>query len=188
MSENKDVFMSKYWVEERHDFLKALPLKEQKELVDSLSPDDIDENVNWRRFQEQYICDYIDYLWEISKGSFWKHIATSLKNPEGLIPGENDFTITIIKTERMPKYVFRQLLKALERLVQNSSGLIDSYFCEMHAEIVCSKLSNPREFERLKTIVLDWFDNLAIKERELILDLFSKFVSLNLLASLGFKQ
>lgn len=183
---NKEKFLSYYWVEDRHKFLKSLPIEDEKQLVDSFSENEIDMNVNYRRFQEQYICDYIDYLWQVSKRSFWKHIAISLKNTEGLIPSESDFTTSIMVTERMPKYVFKPLIKALERLVRKSEDPINDIFCEVHAEIICCKLSDKTEQERLKPIALDWFDNLGNIERTGIHSLFKKNIDEKTLNSLGF--
>lgn len=185
-NKNKERFFSYYWIEQRHGFLKSLPIDNQKHLVDSFSENEIDINVNYRRFQEQYICDYIDYLWQVSKRSFWKHIAMSLKNPEGLIPSEDDFSIKIMETEWMPKYVFKPLIKALERLVRESEDPISDIFCETYAQIICSKLSDDTEQERLKPIALDWFGNLGIRERRRIHYLFREYIDEKTLKSLGF--
>ena len=186
MDKNKEKFFSYYWVEDRHKYLESLPIEDETKLVDSFSANEIDMNVNYRRFQEQYICDYIDYLWQVSKRAFWKHIAVSLKDEEGLIPSESDFTVNIMETERMPKYVFKPLVKALERLVSKHKDPINDYFCELHAEIICCKLSDKTEQGRLKPIALDWFDNLGTKERRIIHSLFKTNINEKTLNSLGY--
>lgn len=187
MRGRKRVFFSHYWVEQRHDYLMSLPLNDAKKLVESFDEYEIEENVNYRRFQEQYICDYIDYLWRISKKSFWKHIAISLKHPEGLIPSESDFTTEIMKTERMPKYVLRELLKAFARLFKNTKKAETDFLCQIHAEIICNKLCEQNELERLKVIILEWFTNLDKTDQKTTYQLFKQYIREDYLHLLGFQ-
>jgi hypothetical protein len=169
-------YFSLYWVEERHDFLKSMPPEDAKSLVDSLDGYEIEANVNYRRFQEDYIADFLEYLWALSKASFWKHIATALEHPDGLIFSDNMGYLKIIKEERMPKYVFKRLLIAIRRmLTKNVDELsIINLELELLVDIINCKLYNHKEAVRLKPLYIEWFTNLNSRQQKVVMDLIKK--------------
>ncbi len=65
------------WTENLHEELKVLQPEDSKKIVESMTDSEIFQKVNARRFQEDYIADYLEYLWEISETAFWKHVNIS---------------------------------------------------------------------------------------------------------------
>lgn len=78
LSEKKQELMKPDWTENLHHELQELPLQEAKWIVENMTDSEIFSKVNNRRFQEDYIADYIEYLWTISPIAYWKHIIASL--------------------------------------------------------------------------------------------------------------
>lgn len=109
----KEAFLSPYWVEERHDYIKTLNPKAARDLLKSLTDDEESLNVNHRQFQEAYICDYLDYLWGIDRDSFWRHIVASFHHPDGTLMSDNNFHIDVMKHEHLPEKVWLALLDSL---------------------------------------------------------------------------
>jgi len=72
------------WTENMHLELEELPDEDAKIIVDSMSEEEIFQKVNHRKFQEDYIADYIEYLWDVSEEAYWKHIKVSLYSDEGI--------------------------------------------------------------------------------------------------------
>lgn len=58
-------------------------------IVSSMSDKKVYLNVNLRQFQADYICDYLEYLWDISEKDFWKHVMASFDLSEGLLWSDN---------------------------------------------------------------------------------------------------
>lgn len=66
------------WTEDLHHSLEELQPEDAKKIIESMTDDEIYQKVNNRKFQEDYIADYLEYLWDISESSFWKHVKTTL--------------------------------------------------------------------------------------------------------------
>ena len=67
--------------------MQELPLQEAKWIVENMTDSEVFSKVNNRRFQEDYIADYIEYLWTISPIAYWKHIIMSLNPSIGVLWG-----------------------------------------------------------------------------------------------------
>lgn len=153
LEEKQTEFFSGHWIESRHDFLKTLPLSEAKELVESLVEDDISYNVNARKFQEAYICDYLEDLWSISPTSFWEHIRLSLIHPDGVLISDNDFHLDIMSTENMPWEVWITLL---ETLIFAKRDLFElTTFNVIKAQTTASQ-----QCERMQKELIDWVNSI----------------------------
>lgn len=106
-------FMSFSWTEERHYFLKSLSPAVAKGLLATLSSEDIEVIVNWRRFQEDYIGDYLAYLSELDEAIYWEHLGKTFESDEGLLIYDHDAHIKSMETQEMPLKVWQQLLDSL---------------------------------------------------------------------------
>jgi len=53
------------WTEDVHEGLKKLKPVDSKKIIESLDKTEIYSLVNVRHCQEDYIADYIEYLWDI---------------------------------------------------------------------------------------------------------------------------
>lgn len=79
LSEKKQELMKPDWTENLHHELQELPLQEAKWIVENMTDSEIFSKVNNRRFQEDYIADYIQFLCavhHIHLTNMEKHIQT----------------------------------------------------------------------------------------------------------------
>jgi len=60
-----------------------------RQIIVSMDDQKVYKNVNMRKFQSDYICDYLGFLWDISKKDFWRHVKASFELSEGLLWGDN---------------------------------------------------------------------------------------------------
>ena len=163
-------FMSFDWTENRHYFLESLSPEVARELLKMLGPDDLEQIVNYRRFQEAYIGDYISYLWGIDKNSFWEHIGKTFDSPEGILLYDDDAHIQIMCSHDMPQSVW---LKLLNSLLMLSSKLPEksyiTYQLEVMSEIFRYQMEESTDFQEKRDAFKDMFKSLATPEKEPIL-------------------
>lgn len=108
----KEKLMEPYWTEDLHLQLEELEDDDAKKIVESMSETEIFQKVNHRRHQEDYISDYIEYLWDISEDAYWKHIETSLYADEdiGLLWSDNMSHVERMCQCRIPENIFNKVL------------------------------------------------------------------------------
>jgi len=106
----KEELRKAYWTEDYHLELAKLSNEEAKEIVEEMDDDDIEFRVNVRKYQEAYISDYLEYLWEISKTAYWKHIKTTLNPKVGFLWSDNMSYVDIMCSNPMPDDVFETIL------------------------------------------------------------------------------
>lgn len=163
-------FMSFDWTESRHYFLESLSPEVARELLKMLGPDDLEQIVNYRRFQEAYIGDYISYLWEIDKNSFWEHIGKTFESPEGILLYDDDAHIQIMCSHDMPQSVWLKLLNSLLIL---SAKLPEksyiSYQLEVMSDIFRYQMEESIDFKGKRDVFIDMYKSLATPEKEQIL-------------------
>lgn len=106
-------FMSFRWTEERHEYLKSLSPEVAKALLKLLSSEDLEVIVNHRKFQEDYIGDYLAYLSEIDEAIYWEHLGKTFESSEGLLLYDDDAHIVSMETMDMPLKAWHQLLGSL---------------------------------------------------------------------------
>jgi len=146
MSLNKKLLFSDYWIEDRHRFLKELSHEERLELVASFNTDEILSNVNRRKFQEDYISDYLEYLYRISKKSFWLHITAMFSSGgDGILWSDNFFYIEKIRSEELPDLTFELILSYFQANMQSQDS-------DILKDIIASQVGS--EFK--KRILLDF--------------------------------
>jgi hypothetical protein len=160
MKPTKRKFFSQYWVESRHEYLKSLPVTQARHLLQTFDDEDVSVNVNCRTYQHSYICDFLQDVWDISHRSFWHHIRVALNHPEGMVIADNDFHLEIMKTERMPSAVFKQILKTITR-IQNET------FLTIHIEIVIAQVDRHPEASNM-ALFKEWFAQLDISLKKLV--------------------
>jgi len=118
-------FMSFSWTENKHAFLQTLSPEVAKALLASLSQEDLQEIVNHRRFQEDYIGDYLAYLSELDEAIYWAHLGKTFESPEGLLIYDDDAHIISMETRDMPLATWGRLLHSL----------FDAYAGEMRSRV-----------------------------------------------------
>jgi hypothetical protein len=83
----KDKLLKEHWTEELHLGLEELDDDISREIVESMTDDEIEQKVNIRQHQEDYIADYLNYLWDLSEVAYWKHIEATFNKSVGLLWG-----------------------------------------------------------------------------------------------------
>lgn len=66
------------WTENLHHELQKLPSQEAKWIVENMTSLEAVSKVNNRRYQEDYIANYIESFWSIIPSACWKHIIVFL--------------------------------------------------------------------------------------------------------------
>lgn len=95
----KRELMKPGWTEDLHHSLEELSPEDAKIIVESMSDTEIYRKVNNRQFQEDYIADYLEYLWGISETAYWKHVKSTLNLKHGILWGDH-----MSHFEKMCKY------------------------------------------------------------------------------------
>ncbi|WP_448130501.1 hypothetical protein [Stenotrophomonas rhizophila] len=106
-------FMSFHWAEERLGYLQSLPAEVARALLALLTPDCLEVIVNHRRFQEDYIGDYLAYLSELDEAIYWEHLGKTFESPDGLLIYDDDANVVSMETMKMPSRTWAQLLNSL---------------------------------------------------------------------------
>lgn len=96
--------------EDFHHSLEELRPGEAEQIVESMTDTEIYSKVNNRMFQQDYIADYIEYLWDISKTSFWKHVKATLAIDQDLLWSDNVFHFKMLCSKDIPDDVFESVM------------------------------------------------------------------------------
>ncbi|MBL4593514.1 MAG: hypothetical protein JKX68_06830 [Flavobacteriales bacterium] len=102
--------MKEHWTENLHYGLKELDQKDAVKIVESMSEDEIWRKINLRNCQQDYIADYLLYLWEISPSSFWIQIKHTFDEEEDLLWGSDLMHYEILCENEIPNDVFTTIL------------------------------------------------------------------------------
>ena len=157
------------WTEGMHEYLMSLPIHLAVKILRSLTSGERQRLVNVRRFQEAYIADYIGDLWGIDKTSFWKHLETMFKSPEGMIVSDCNDHLDVMSSENMPSYVWSAFLRCLLKIEIVGSTGIGGYFTESYSEILSFQTTQASERKQRREEFCSWFQTLTHKKRDLIL-------------------
>jgi len=116
ISQMKQDFMEPYWTESSHLKLQEFSDSDAKEIVESMESCEIFSKVNYRRHQQDYIADYIEYLWEISEDAYWNHVISSLNADSaiGLLWSDNMSHIEKMCEVELPDRVLQAVLAFIE--------------------------------------------------------------------------
>ena len=98
----KNDLINRHWTEELHLGLQEIDEEDAKSIVESMDEEEINYKVNLRTHQEDYIADYLEYLWEISEVSFWKHVKAIFNKNVGLLWSDNMFYFERLCYEDIP--------------------------------------------------------------------------------------
>jgi len=111
ISKIKDSIIGEIWTEDFHHSLAEYGPEVAKQVIESMSDDEIEIKVNARRFQEDYIADYLRYLWDISKKSYWHHIYISIDERAGLLWNDHMNHFAKMCNNKIPKKVLKKILR-----------------------------------------------------------------------------
>lgn len=135
LKEKKMELMKPDWTENLHDSLKELQQEDAKKIVESMTDHEIYMKVNNRTFQEDYIADYLEYLWDISEDSFWKHVKTTLDVNQNLLWSDNMFHFKMLCFENIPNDVLNAVIKYAVECSENEKQDLDAIGCVIKAQV-----------------------------------------------------
>lgn len=110
LDEHKKELMKPDWTENLHHALEELQTNDARKIVDSMNETEIYAKVNNRQFQQDYIADYLEYLWEISEQAYWKHVIITLDLEVGLLWSDNMSHFEKLCNEKIPIGVLKAVL------------------------------------------------------------------------------
>ena len=111
IKELKAQLMNPDWTENLHHTLEDLDKSDAKYIVESMTSAEIYSKVNNRRFQEDYIADYLEYLWEISEIGYWKHIEKILNPKIGILWSDNMNHFEKLCSVKIPDFILKAVVK-----------------------------------------------------------------------------
>lgn len=106
----KKELMKPGWTEDLHHGLKKLPQEDAAKIVGTMTDQEIKNKVNNRYHQEDYIGDYLRYLWKINKQAFWRHVKITFNTEVGVLWSDNMFHFEIMCKEKIPDDVLNSVL------------------------------------------------------------------------------
>jgi hypothetical protein len=170
VTEAYNTFMSFCWTEQRHFYLGKLSPEVAVGLLKLLDQNDLEIIVNYRKFQQDYIGDYLAYLWHLDEDSFWRHLSKTFESDEGLLIYDGNEHIEIMCTYEMPQWVWLKMLNSLlnvhrNELQQQKMG----YPLECFPGIVSFQTSASPDFEGKRLVLIDWCNCLGGEDKVLAL-------------------
>ncbi|MFW0739247.1 hypothetical protein [Flavobacterium sp. T12S277] len=141
----KDELMSERWTEDLHLSLQDFHPNVARRIVDSMDHHDIYMKVNLRTHQQDYIADYLEYLWDISEDAYWRHISISLDTEEGLLWSDNMAHLKRLCTTRIPEDI---LMAVVLFLIDDERGIYQDT-----EAIGCILKGQVEKFDRLEEII-----------------------------------
>ena len=131
----KKELMQPAYTEELHHELMNMNPNDARKIVESMSNKEIYSKVNIRRFQEDYIADYIEFLWDISKSAYWRHVIVSLDPKVGALWGDNMKHFEKMCNTKIPLEVLDAVLNfAIQNKESDKQGL-EAIGCVIKAQI-----------------------------------------------------
>ncbi|BAK73251.1 hypothetical protein [Arcobacter sp. L] len=144
----KENLMSFFWTEDLHYGLEELDDEDVKEIVESMNDDEIALKVNRKRHQQDYIADYLKYLWNISEIAFWRHIDMLFYDNDEFLSSDNMFFYEQLCQEKIPS---KTLALAIDYL--RNFETMNSYEYGNLSEIIKNQVENYQRLDEVKLIV-----------------------------------
>lgn len=141
----KEELMSESWTEDLHHSLQDFHPDVARKIVDSMDHHDVYLKVNQRAFQEDYIADYLEYLWDISEDAYWRHISISLDPQVGLLWSDNMSHLKRLCTTRIPEDILMAVILFLIDDERNIYQDTEAIGCILKAQV--------EKFNRLEEII-----------------------------------
>jgi len=168
-------FMSYHWTEQRQDYLENLPLEIAKEVLALLSPDDIEEIVNTRHRQQDYIGDYLAYISDLDEAIHWAHLEKSFNSPEGFLIYDGDAHIEAMQSLQIPMSLWQRLLDSLFTTYAGEMRTADyDYPLMCFPEIAHYQTTHADDMDEKRSAVVALADRLAAEDQAALITFLSK--------------
>ena len=130
-NQKKEELLSEHLIENMQKSLEEMPKEVAKQIINSMTEEEIYIRVNKRLMQEDYISDYIIFLWDVSREAFWKHVSATFDVKEGLLWGGDMPHVRKICKNEIPDFVLNNIIEFwvnyksdfLAEYEQNTEGL-----------------------------------------------------------------
>jgi NAD-dependent DNA ligase len=143
-SKTKKELMKPDWTENLHHALEELPETDAKAIVEAMTRKEIYNKVNIRKSQQDYISDYLEYLWKISESAYWKHVIVTLDIKVGLLWGDLMEHFGKMCNLRVPDEVLKAVLDFAVGCNEKYRQDFDAIGCVVKAQV--------EKFQRLDEI------------------------------------
>lgn len=170
----KKELMKERWTEDMHHSLKDFEPEIAKKIIDSMTDSDIYIRVNQRTFQEDYIADYLRFLWDISEEGFWKHIIISLDPEIGILWGDHMPHFEKMCSNKLPDEVLKKIISFL---IHYKSEFKNQYEMDIDA-IGCVFKAQINDFNRLNEIK-EHIASLNIENKDEVIQKIESFATSN---------
>lgn len=157
IKKKKKELMMPAWTEDLHHELEELAPEDSKKIVESMSNTEIYTKVNNRKFQQDYIADYLMYLWEISESAFWKHIKSTLNIEIGLLWGTDMLHFEKMCDVKIPDDVLIAVLNFAVNCDKECEQDFEAIGCVIKAQV--------DDFNRL-TEIKEYIAKLALEKQK----------------------
>lgn len=162
-----ETFMSLYWTEEKHHYLESLPPDVARALLAALTANELEIIVNYRKFQEDYIGDYLAYLSTLDEAIYWAHLGKTFAHADGLLIYDDDAHIVSMETRDMPLETWQQLLDSLfEAYASQMRSQSYGYPLERFPAIVRFQTEQAKDADKKRSALNALASSLAPSDRE----------------------
>lgn len=148
LEELKTDLINKHWTEELHLGLQEIDEDDAKKIVESMDEEDINYKVNFRTHQQDYIADYLEYLWEISETSFWKHVKATFNEEVGLLWSDNMFYFEKLCSYKIPSSMLSVVVEYI-----GSCDDKEKHDLELLGCIIKSQVENFKRLQEIHNII-----------------------------------
>lgn len=131
----KEEFLATNSTEELHHGLEKLKPSDAKKIVESFDDSTIYTVVNMRHCEQDYIADYIEFLWGISESAYWKHVITSLDVNVGILWSDNMSRIERMCNNNIPNEVFNAVLHFVTKCDEGNKQDLETIGCVVKAQV-----------------------------------------------------
>lgn len=151
MNENlrkvKGELMKPGWTEDLHKALEKMPKDEAKQIVEDMDDLEISAKVNNRAMQDDYIADYLKFLWEISESAFWRHVKMTLNIKHGTLWADHLPHIDKMRSMRIPDEIFYAVMDFAINCDEKSEDDINLIGCVVKAQ--ANKFDRKKDIEKV---------------------------------------
>lgn len=156
-------------IEEIHRTLRGLDASESRQIVESFTNGKTYANVSMRNFQEDYIADYLEYLWDISEVSFWKHVKSIPSFTKGLLWSSNMFYLQKMIDNPLPDHVWKMVLKFAIHRNESYQMDLEAIGCVIQAQ--ATKFGRKQEiFDRIEVMPPGLKERSALRINKMLSD------------------
>ena len=156
------------WTEDKHDYLESLPDELAAQIVGKISEDTMRSIMTFRHRQQDYIGDYLEYLWNLdgSEPAYWDHITAMFESEEGLLIADTTEHMHVMESYEMPIETWNAMLDSIVRIhgVELTSQIM-KFELESLGPIFLSQTSRPEKDSVRRVSVLTWINAMDEKIR-----------------------